>query len=334
MIASGTYKLSDSYVMKNHVALVGGFTGSSGNYDRAGETRLDGDGSKRVFDNDNNDLSKTALFYGMTVTNGSAIHGGGMYNKNASPTLINVIFSDNAANKGSGMYDDDSFSTLNSVSFSGNTANNNGGGIYNYESSPTLINVTFSGNTGKKGGDGIGHDGNGEVLTLINTILWENNSENIYVLNDTTTSETINLYYSFIGEEEGTNGTFTGIRYDNDTDTTTYPVTITTYPISINEEEIINGDPLLGTLADNGGGINTISIGGNSPVKDKGVYVKQKGIDRYYSIDNIKWFSYLGLNSLEVDLPNDTDDLTATDARGYNRIGRPDMGAYGVGGAP
>ncbi len=58
MVASGTYKPNDSYVMKKHVALVGGFF--AGSYDWAGETRLDGNNDERVFDN--NDLDQCYLF--------------------------------------------------------------------------------------------------------------------------------------------------------------------------------------------------------------------------------------------------------------------------------
>ncbi len=549
LVASGTYSPSSSYVMKNHIALVGGFFADS--YDQLGETRLDGNNNQQVFNN--NDLDRTALLYGVVITNGNANNGsgggmvnnnssptlinitfsgntaryghgggmrnvnssptlinvtfsnnesrwgggmrnnnssptlidvtflnnkidfgkgggmynanssspilinvtflnnsstgstgngggianedaspvlnnvtfsgntthgsgGGMYNGNASLTLINVTFSDNTAGKGSGggianrkssltlnnvtflnnesrwgggMHNSNSFSSLNNVTFSGNRAialdeyggygggmrnysssstlinvtfsgnqaadkggglansknsfptlinvifsgneANQGGGIANEDSFPTLINVTFSGNEANQGG-GIYHDGDSQPLTLINTILWDNDGENIYLRNDNADTETVNLYYSVIEGGVNLSTTATGIRLRN-ADTSTYPVVI-------NSGEVITGDPELGFLASYGGKINTISIGSSSPAKDKGVYVwgvkagntnTYSEADLYYSINNTDWYSDPSLIS-SVPLPNDADDLTATDARGYGRVGRPDMGAYEAGG--
>ncbi len=441
MVASGTYKPSSSYVMKNHIALVGGFITDS--YDRLGETFLDGNNDKRVFDN--NDLDRTALFYGVVVTNGSAGIGGGMWNVNSSPTLKNVTFSGNTADNGGGMYNDNfSSPTLINVTFSGNTADNNGngGGMRNNDnSSPTLINVTFSGNTADNGGGmdnnnsssptlinvtfsgntadnngngggmrnndnssptlknvtfsdnranlngggiyndnfssptlinvtfsdntvdnngngggiynldsssvlinvtffenlvdsgvggGVYHDGNGQPLTLINTILWGNNKGQVYLNNNNSDTETMNLYYSRISDGLNASTITSGIRLESG-DTIIYPV-------AINSEGVIADVPGLDNLADNGGEVNTISIGNNSPAKDQGIYVRgvkagntYSEADLYYSIDNTDWYSDLGLTTQESP-PNNADDLTATDARGYGRVGRPDMGAYEVGG--
>ncbi len=438
LVASGIYKPSDSYVMKNHVALVGGFT--AGSYDQAGETHLDGDNDKRVFNNDNNGLDNTALLYGLVIANGFTSgsgggmfndnasptlinvtfssntanlgnHGGGMFNDNASPTLINVIFSgnaansggggmfndnaspalinvtfssneadsgggifnnanafptlndvtfsDNQANEGGGMFNNNAFPTLNdvtfsdnqanegggmynnnnaspaliNVTFSGNTANQgSGGGMFNDNASPALINVTFSGNTANQGsGGGIYHDGDGQPLTLINTILWDNN-ENLFVMNNDPSTETVNLYYSLIEGGITSSTTATGIRLNNgDTNVN---------PISINSESVITNNPGLGSLAHNGGRVNTILINSNSLAQNMGVYVtgvkSETGnpypeANLYYSTNNTDWYSDPGLTTQESP-PNDADDLTATDARGYGRVGRPDMGAYEVNG--
>ncbi len=358
LVASGTYKPSSSYAMKNHVALVGSFTaGSSGDYDRLEETRLDGNNDKGVFNN--SDLDSTALLYGVVITNGNSTFGGGVYNWSSSPTLINVTFSDNEATVGGGMFNNSSSSpTLINVTFSGNTAQNNGGGVYNRSSSPTLINVTFSdngaigngggmfnsfssptlvnvtfsGNTADSDGGGIYHNADRQSLTLINTILWGNNKGNIYLFNDTSDTKTVNLYYSVIEGGTTPSTTATGIRLaSSDTNTN---------PIEINSKEAIDDDPGLGPLANHGGEINTISIGNNSPAKDKGVYVRgvksETGnpypeANLYYSIDNTDWYSDPGLTTQES-LPSNADDLTTTDARGYGRVGRPDMGAYEEGG--
>ncbi len=182
-------------------------------------------------------------------------------------------------------------------------------------------------------GGGVYHDGDGKPLTLINVILSENNAGNIYLNNDTSDTETVNLYYSVIeGGVNNASDAATGIRFSY-SDTNTYPVTI-------NSKEVITGNPELGSLADNGGEVSTISIGNNSPAKDKGVYVRgvkneignpYPEANLYYSRDNTTWFSSPELN-VSSTLPNNTDDLTATDAHGYGRVGRPDIGAYEAGG--
>ncbi len=362
LVASGTYKPSSSYAMKNHVTLVGGFTaGSSGDYDRLEETRLDGNNDKRVFNNNRNDLDSTALLYGVVITNGNSTYGGGMYNNDSSPTLINVTFSNNRADdRGGGMYNLSSSSptlinvtfsdnearkngggmynlsssspTLINVTFSDNEARKNGGGMYNLSSSsPTLINVTFSSNTTPNRGGGIYHNTVGQPLTLINTILWGNNNGNIYLFNVNSDTKTVNLYYSVIEGGITPSTGATGIRLEN-ADTSTYP-------IEINSKEAIDDDPGLGPLANHGGEVAIISIS-SSPAKDKGVYVRgvksETGnpypeANLYYSIDNTDWYSDPDLTTQESP-PNNADDLTATDARGYSRVGRPDMGAYEEGG--
>jgi predicted outer membrane repeat protein len=89
-----------------------------------------------------------------------AADGGGMYNDadsvESSPTLTNVIFSNNdAAGYGGGMYNDGddgglSNPILTNVTFDNNSAGNSGGAMYNYaegcESSPILTDVTFTDN--------------------------------------------------------------------------------------------------------------------------------------------------------------------------------------------
>ncbi len=284
LIAYGTYKPDASYVIKNHVALVGGFT--VGSYDRVEETRLDGNNDKRLFDNNGNGLDNTVFLYGVVVTNG------------------NVGWAQN------------------------------GGGMNNNSSSPTLINVTFSGNKADEDGGGIYHNGDGQPLTLINMILWEDNNGQIYLNNNNSDTETVNLYYS--GIYQGIDASFTadGIRLDSD-DTNVYP-------ISINSEAVITNDPGLGTLANHGGEVDAIPIDSNSPVKNKGIYVRgvkseienlYPASNLYYSENNTDWFSDPSL-TIQKSPPNDADDLTTTDARGYGRVGRPDMGAYEVGSTP
>ncbi len=104
-----------------------------------------------------------------------------------------------------------------------------------------MINATFSGNTANIEAGRIYHNSK-QPLTLINTILWRNNQGNIYLANDNSNIETVNLYYSLIEGGIIPSTTATGIRLFNDNTNTN--------PIEINNEEVIIDNPGLGILAD------------------------------------------------------------------------------------
>ena len=194
-----------TFVMKNGVAIYGGFSGN-GTEARLSDrdfknnvTKLSGDIGTVNASSDNcyhvilnnfsqvSPLTNTAILDGFTILDGNAngnypdYDGGGMYNQYASPTLKNLIFTNNnALRNGGGMVNfNSSAPNINNVVFSGNTANTggamnnqtsshailtnvsfvgnsataNGGAIYNYNSvAPNLKNVIFSGNYADLGG--------------------------------------------------------------------------------------------------------------------------------------------------------------------------------------
>jgi hypothetical protein len=89
---------------------------------------------------------------GISPNNG----GGGMYNSNSSPTVIDCIFSGNAANDGGGGMDNNGSSpTVTHCAFNDNTASGYGGGIRNLFSNPTVTYCTFGGNTTNDKGGGM-----------------------------------------------------------------------------------------------------------------------------------------------------------------------------------
>jgi len=180
--------------------------------------------------------------------NSAGLFGGAMYDNaqlaggTSSPTLTNVTFSGNhSANYGGAMVNDASGTgtsnpLLTNVTFSGNSATN-GGAMFNngigFGFSPKLINATFNGNSANYGG--AIYNNNGNVL-LLNSILWgdsatTNGSEFFSVSGETS------LYYSIV---EG------GCL------------------VSCGGSPIYTGDPLLGTLADNGGFTRTLMPGPGS----------------------------------------------------------------------
>ena len=174
----------------------------------------------------------------VTFQNNSAgYEGGGMVNDGgASPSLTNVTFTNNSANSGGGMYSGDfSNPSLTNVTLNNNTAILNGGGIFNYGSSPSLTYVTMNNNSASNGG-GIYNNDRFSNPIIINTIIWGNIGGEIVSLNGSTPV----VSYSVIqgGYAGGTN--------------------------------IINTDPLLGPLQNNGGFTQTMALLPGSPAIDAG----------------------------------------------------------------
>ncbi len=200
LLAEGSYAISETLSMKNHVAIIGGFKDNG----RDGTTILDGGGSTQVFSNTG--LDNTAVLSGVTISNGfTASFGAGMDNLNSSPTLSHVTFSGNAAEQyGGGMLNIDSSPTLTNVTFSGNTAKLYGGGMYNRNSSPTLNHVTFSKNTAKEGGGMINNKNSSPKLS---DVTFSGNTAKLYgggMYNDHS-SPTLN-HVTFSKNSAQTNG--------------------------------------------------------------------------------------------------------------------------------
>jgi len=169
------------------LTIYGGFAGGESSPSErdlsASETILSGDvdqdgmpssNSYHVVYLDGNDASGpitgATVMSDVTITGGNA-DGSGSYEdagggllcqgngsgSACSPTLQNLVFSENHADFGGGaLYDNGrnggaSSPTIVGTVFTGNTAGTNGGALYNYgrggESSPRLVNVTFEGNT-------------------------------------------------------------------------------------------------------------------------------------------------------------------------------------------
>jgi predicted outer membrane repeat protein len=197
----------------------------------AANVSTDGGGGMR------NNASSPILTDVTFINNNGGKEGGGLHNEAGSnPILNNVTFSANLAPKGGGMYDSASSPTLTNVTFSGNIASVCGGGIYNENlSNPHLTNVTFSGNEATELNGGGMYSNTDNNPTLINAILWENTPDQIFNVSSTTT-----ISYSVVqgGWTGGTN--------------------------------IIDQDPFLDPLADNGGSTLTHALREDSPAIDAG----------------------------------------------------------------
>ena len=230
----------------------------------------------------------TVVIQGLTVSNGRASGpgnlGGGLYNERSSVTLANCHFTGNQASGGGGVVNSGRAQGAATMHISGCslTANisNYGGGLLNDGSGSsvatvTVVNSTFSGNTSGVfgGGPGFYNDGSqtgmasaqisnstftensglgtivnsgsgggSAVLEIGNTILkaGSTNSGNFGGINGTVISRGYNL------ASDGASGLLSGAG------------------------DMINLDPILGPLKNNGGPTPTHSTLSNSPALDRG----------------------------------------------------------------
>ncbi|MHC5108905.1 MAG: right-handed parallel beta-helix repeat-containing protein [Planctomycetota bacterium] len=169
-----------------------------------------GDGTVVTFDNGE---GPNTILEGFTITGGNADSGGGMFIDDAGPTISHCLFSGNEAGIGGGMSNAGGNPTVTHCTFTGNVATGNswpgrGGGIASSVGLLTVTNSTFVGNMASNRGGGINlHSGtslvtnctfsenmapsggatsvgyyHGAVLTLRNSVLWSNSSDEIHVV--------------------------------------------------------------------------------------------------------------------------------------------------------
>ena len=102
-----------------------------------------------------NDYSYPALI-GFTITNGSALQGGGIYISNKGAVVANCIVSNNTSmTEGGGIYSATGFLNVINSTIKNNTAGNSGGGIASYGRWLETDNCTITGNIANSSGGGI-----------------------------------------------------------------------------------------------------------------------------------------------------------------------------------
>jgi len=102
--------------------------------------------------------------------------GGGIYNEESHPTLLGCLFRENAADWGGGLHNNGtSRPVVRGCEFVGNSVGFGGGAVQNDGSHPVLTNCVFAGNRAGGYGGGISSDGSSETM-LVNCTFAENSA--------------------------------------------------------------------------------------------------------------------------------------------------------------
>jgi predicted outer membrane repeat protein len=100
---------------------------------------------------------------GVTISNGKAERGGGLFNSRGKVSITNCTFSGNEAEKnGGGLYNKEGEVSISHCIFSGNAVQH-GGGLSNKGGKVSITNCTFSGNEATGSGGGLFNNQKGEV---------------------------------------------------------------------------------------------------------------------------------------------------------------------------
>ena len=210
------------------------------------------------------DSGANVTLAGLTITSGNAQDGGGIFNSGVL-TLHHAMVSGNHANdSGGGIFNTPgALLTLNHTTVSGNRAESEGGGIYNRDGSLILSNSTVSGNAAMLEGGGI-FNNNGASLTLDNSTISNNEAiqgGGLAIFGFFAARNTIIAGNSAIigADLDGDLGSLGNNLIGNSNGGTGYA-----------PSDLLNVNPLLGLLQDNGGPTLTHALLPGSPAIDAG----------------------------------------------------------------
>jgi hypothetical protein len=175
-VAEGTYfpDSAQSFILKKGVKIYGGFAGTETSLSQrnpaARITILKGNGNRVIYNN-NNRVDTSTVLDGLTISGGTASLGAGIYNSNASPSIINCKFLRNiAVDSGGAIYNTNKSAPFISKCIFQENKSSMGAGICNYDScSPTIVNCQFIENTrtqlASTGGGAIANINNSPIIT-------------------------------------------------------------------------------------------------------------------------------------------------------------------------
>ena len=220
-----------------------------------------------------NNTSAVLTISNTTISgNSSANHAGGINNNGTITITSSTISGNTAANAGGGFVNIGTLSIFNSTIFGNIATNASGGGIFN-NTALNITNTTIASNSAVSGG---GILGNGGSLNIANTIIANSTSGGDYAGSGTIGTNLNNLV------EDG-----------SITDASSTPT----------GSGNISGDPLLGTLQNNGGPTQTLALLSGSPAIAAGDAtisnaapvngLDQRGVTRSPTAPSIGAFEYV-----------------------------------------
>lgn len=307
----GRVTITDSTISGNEASYGGG-----GLLNEAGSVTVDdsaitnnralyGDGAGISSVNGSLTLTRSTVSGNLTVNDGGGVSAG-----TASIEIFNSTISGNTAQQsGGGIASISGPVALTNSTVSGNTATAEGGGLYSVSASLRLSSSTITANRSQASGGGVGlsPDGDGESLTLNQSIV----AANVAPTDADFTAPAdpainLNVDFSLIGDAEGTTLTASQV-----VDGVAQPDARGNL-IGGSGSPLLN--PMLGALADNGGPTLTHALLASSIAIDAG---------------NL---ATLPADDSDLDGDNDRSETLPIDQRGAVRVvgNAPDLGAYEV----
>lgn len=279
--------------------------GNSGSLDINGPganlLNLSGNNASRIIYNDTATSAITGVRF--TQGNGQGLvntgRGGAIYNSAGNMTLLRVVIDANAAANGGGLNTATAGTTLiKSSTISNNTSSGSGGGLQNFSTSfltildSTLSNNTSNGTTGggagqlngtvliinstisgnrAPAGSGGGLQSNGSMLEVINSTITNNSSLNSGGgLHRGTTNVNGFVRNTIIAGNSGVAASPDVTASGSINSLGSNLIGITGTSTGWIASDLLNQDPLLGPLADNGGPTFTHALSASSPAIDAG----------------------------------------------------------------
>jgi len=244
---SGEVTLANSTINGNSAINGGGLYNQSGTVNVTDSTIS---GNSATSDGGGIHQRDTSTITGSTISDNSAVRGGGIFFPVDATANINssTISGNTASSKGGGIFNFGT-ATISSSTISSNSATADGGGIYNFVTT-NITNSTISENSTSGDGGGI-YNSVVAATTLDNAIVAENTAGTSGPDIDSSFGS-VNGSFNLIGDGTGQTGLV------NDTDGNL--VGTSGSPIN----------PLLGSLADNGGPTQTHALLTGSPAIDAG----------------------------------------------------------------
>jgi hypothetical protein len=195
--------------------------------------------------------SGSAILSGVQIFHNTAGGGGGVYVGSGSATLSGGQIASNTAGTGGGVFVAGGSTTLSGTQILNNAP---GGGLCSSYGTLTVTNSTLSGNISDPGGGAIAQWGGSSSATLINSTIVSNTASitNVSKSGIWLLEGTLNIGNSIVAHNGVTNNvkvdspaTFTSLGYNLTNSGAGTPFTAT--------GDLINTDPRLGPLQDNGG---------------------------------------------------------------------------------